>query len=128
MPLASSQRLGKPCCSTSVFLPGVNAERPVRLDRGRTTQVTAAPGASHHPAASASDRLRDAEVLKMPVNERRLQAGSSDRLPSVSENALLATVAIGFLILHILAGTILLQAPAAATATPQQESRPSSFD
>jgi hypothetical protein len=64
----------------------------------------------------------------MSLNERPLQARSSARLPVVSENALLATIAIGFLILHILAGTILLRTPAGATTTPQQETRPSSYD
>jgi hypothetical protein len=64
----------------------------------------------------------------MPVNERRLQAGSSDRLPAVSESPLLATVAIGFLILHVLAGTVLLRASAGATAPPQQEMSRSFYD
>ena len=64
----------------------------------------------------------------MSLNERPLQARSSARLPVVSETALLATIAIGFLILHILAGTILLRTPAGATTTPQQETRPSSYD
>jgi hypothetical protein len=64
----------------------------------------------------------------MSLNERPLQARSSARLPVVSETVLLATIAIGFLILHILAGTILLRAPAGATATLQQETRPSSYD
>jgi len=64
----------------------------------------------------------------MPVNERPLQARWSARLPVVSENAMFATVAIAVLILHILAGTILMQAPAGAIATPQQETRPSSYD
>jgi hypothetical protein len=64
----------------------------------------------------------------MSVNEGPLQARSSARLPVVSENALLATIAIGFLILHILAGAFLLQAPTGAAATPQQETRPSSYD
>jgi hypothetical protein len=64
----------------------------------------------------------------MSVNERPLQAKLSARLPIVSENALLATIAIGFLILHILAGAILLQAPAGVTTPPQEETRPSSYD
>jgi hypothetical protein len=125
--------------SARILVPGGNTERPIYVDPWRTAQVTAASGAAHHPAAAASDRRhgagrrsrfenRDPELIEMSVNERPLQARSSARLPVVSENALLATIAIGFLILHILAGTILLQAPARATTAPQQETRPSSYD
>jgi hypothetical protein len=125
--------------SAHIHVPGVNAEWSFCVDPWRTAQVTAASSAAHQAAASASDRRhgagrssrsenRDPELVKMSLNERPLQARSSARLPVVSENALLATIAIGFLILHILAGTILLQAPAGATATPQQETRPSSYD
>jgi hypothetical protein len=50
------------------------------------------------------------------------------RLPLVSENALLAAIAIGLLVLHILAGTILLQAPVGATRPLHEETRPSAYD
>ena len=56
----------------------------------------------------------------MSVNEGPLQAKWSDRIPVVSEMAWLATVAAAFMLVHILAGTILLQGSADAT-TPQQE-------
>jgi hypothetical protein len=125
--------------SARILVPGGNIERPFYVDPWRAAQVTAASGAAHHPAAAASDRHhgagqssrcenRDPEVVEMSVNEGPLPARSSARFPVVSENALLATIAIGFLILHILAGTILLRAPAGATMTPQQETRPSSYD
>jgi hypothetical protein len=40
---------------------------------------------------------------------------------------LLATIAVGFLALHVLAGTMLLQAPEASPTT-QQDTRPSLYD
>ena len=145
-----SSRIPGGCCAEShgrvpfvfsghILARGVNAARPFCVDPWRTAQVTAASSAAHQAAASASDRRhgtgrrsrrenRDPELIRMSLNERPLQARSSARLPVVSETALLATIAIGFLILHILAGTILLRTPAGATTTPQQETRPSSYD
>jgi len=64
----------------------------------------------------------------MSVNEGPLQARWSERLPVVSEMAWLATVAVAFLLVHILAGTILLQAPADATPPPLHETGPSYSD
>jgi hypothetical protein len=64
----------------------------------------------------------------MPANERPLQAGLAARLPVVSENALLATIAAGFLSLHILAAAILLPPPARVATSSHEETRPSSND
>jgi hypothetical protein len=64
----------------------------------------------------------------MSISERPLQARSSVRLPVVSEITLLATIAAAFLILHVLAGTILLRAPADVATPSHEETRPSSYD
>lgn len=64
----------------------------------------------------------------MSVNEGPIQAKWSDRIPVVSENVLLATIAIGFLILHVLAITVLIQATGGAAAPPQEQARPSFGD
>jgi hypothetical protein len=61
----------------------------------------------------------------MLVNERPLPRKLSIKLPVLSENALITIIAVGFLILHILAGTILLKAPA---VTPHEEARPPLYD
>jgi len=68
--------------------------------------------------------------MNMLVNERPLPRKLSIQLPLPGEMALLTTVAIAFLILHVLAGTLLLKAPASAAVTPQQqeEARPGSHD
>ena len=63
----------------------------------------------------------------MLVNERPWQDRLTERLPVVSDNMLLATIAVGFLALHVLAGTMLLQAPEASPTT-QQDTRPSLYD
>jgi hypothetical protein len=52
----------------------------------------------------------------------------SARLPKLSEKALIAAIAIAFLLLHILAGTILLRAGGSDTIVPQQEAAPSLYD
>jgi hypothetical protein len=61
----------------------------------------------------------------MSANERSLPRKLSIKLPALSENALITIIAVGFLILHILAGVILLKAPA---VTPHEEARPSLYD
>jgi hypothetical protein len=66
--------------------------------------------------------------MKMSVNEGPIQAKWSDRVPVISEMAWLATVAVAFLLVHILAGTILLQAPSGAITPPQEAARPSYSD
>jgi hypothetical protein len=61
----------------------------------------------------------------MSLNERSLPRKLSIKWPVLSENALITIIAVGFLVLHILAGVILLKAPA---ATPYDEARPSLYD
>jgi hypothetical protein len=60
------------------------------------------------------------------VNERPWQDRLAEWLPVVSDNMLLATIAIGFLALHILAGTIMQQTTAAPPTT--QQDTPSLYD
>jgi hypothetical protein len=50
------------------------------------------------------------------------------RSTSVSEMVLIATVAIVFLVLHVLAGTIVQRAAAGAAAPAPQEARSSPYD
>jgi hypothetical protein len=64
----------------------------------------------------------------MSVNEGPLQAKWSDRLPVVSENVLLAAIACGFLLVHILTMTVLMQATGGVATPPQEQARPSSYD
>ena len=64
----------------------------------------------------------------MSMNERLSQGSLFARLPVPSEKALIATIAIAFLFLHILAGTILQRAAADGTVTPQEQARPSLYD
>jgi len=64
----------------------------------------------------------------MLVNERLAQRKLSARLRAPNEMTLLLTVAIAFLILHILAGVILLRAPANGVMTPQQEAISALYD
>jgi hypothetical protein len=61
----------------------------------------------------------------MPVNERSLFRKSYVRLPVLSENTLMAIIAVAFLALHILVGVVFLKAP---TVTPQQEASPALYD
>jgi hypothetical protein len=61
----------------------------------------------------------------MLMNERPLPRKLSIKLPVLSENALITIIAVGFLVLHILAGVILLKPPA---VTPHEEARPSLYD
>lgn len=61
----------------------------------------------------------------MPVNERFVPRKSSVRLPVLSENTLMAIVAVAFLALHILVGVVFLKTSA---ATPQQEAAPALYD
>jgi hypothetical protein len=59
----------------------------------------------------------------MSVTERPSYPKSSFQIPGPSENVLLAVIAAAFLVLHIAAGVILINA--SATATTQDEARPS---
>ena len=64
----------------------------------------------------------------MSVNEGPLQTKWSDRLPVISENALLAMIATGFLLVHILTITVLMQVTGGAATPPQEQARPSYRD
>jgi hypothetical protein len=66
--------------------------------------------------------------MKMSVIERRPPAKLSFQIPLPSENTLISIVAVAFLILHILAGSMLLNASPTAPAISQEESRSSPYD
>jgi hypothetical protein len=68
------------------------------------------------------------EAMKMSVTENRVQRRRSAQIPELSEKAVIAAVALAFLFLHILAGTILQNAAASRIVTPQQETQPSLYD
>jgi hypothetical protein len=64
----------------------------------------------------------------MSVTERPSYAKSSFQIPAPSENLLLAVIAAAFLVLHIAAGVILINASSIATSTTQEAARPSLYD
>ena len=64
----------------------------------------------------------------MSVTERPTYAKSSFQIPAPSENLLLAVIAAAFLVLHIAAGVILINASVAATSTTQEEPSASLYD
>lgn len=64
----------------------------------------------------------------MPVTKRPSLTRSSFQLPLPGENTLIAILLAVFLIVHILAGAILQDAPPVAAAPLQNESRASSYD
>jgi hypothetical protein len=64
--------------------------------------------------------------MNVPVNEKPLQGGLPVRLPVLGDNALIAAIAIGFLLLHILTGVLLIK-PSAAPP-PLQDMRSSFGD
>ena len=49
------------------------------------------------------------------------RARSAAQFPALSEGALIATIAVAFLLLHILAAAMLQRTPAGANAPPPQE-------
>jgi hypothetical protein len=57
----------------------------------------------------------------MSVIERRSPAKSSFQIPLPGENALIAIIAVGFFVLHVMGGAILQNASAAAPATVSQD-------
>jgi hypothetical protein len=64
----------------------------------------------------------------MSFTERPSYTKSSFDIPAPSENVLLAVIAATFLVLHITAGVILINAAGAAPATTQEEAGPSLYD
>jgi len=57
----------------------------------------------------------------MSVIERRSPAKSSFQIPLPGENALIAIIAVGFFVLHVMAGVILQNASPAVPATISQD-------
>jgi hypothetical protein len=64
----------------------------------------------------------------MSVTERPSRIISSFEISPPSENVLLSVIAAAFLVLHIAAGVILINASAVATSTTQEEPRASLYD
>jgi len=64
----------------------------------------------------------------MFADETPPKARPSAGLPAVSEWALIATIIVGFLVLHILAAAMMLQTRAGENAPPPQEATSSSYD
>jgi len=64
----------------------------------------------------------------MSVIERRSSARSF-QIPLPGENALIAIIAVGFFVLHVMAGAMLQRAfPAASATMLQDEAGPSVYD
>jgi hypothetical protein len=66
--------------------------------------------------------------VKVLVGERLSTGKSVARFRMPGERALIAAIAIVFLILHILAGTILQRAASGEPATPREEAPSSLYD
>jgi hypothetical protein len=66
--------------------------------------------------------------MKMLMNERLAQEQLSARQPAPSETTLLTIVAVAFLLLHILASTTLLRAPAIGAMDHPDAATSSSYD
>lgn len=66
--------------------------------------------------------------MKSFADKLPLQAKPAGPASSASENSWLMAVAIAFLIVHALAGTLLWPAPMAATSTIEQEVRSAPYD
>lgn len=66
--------------------------------------------------------------MKVLVGERLSYGKSLARFRMPGERALIAAIAIAFLILHILAGTILQRAATGDPAAPPEEAGPSLYD
>ncbi|HLG80365.1 MAG TPA: hypothetical protein VKY22_05070 [Bradyrhizobium sp.] len=64
----------------------------------------------------------------MSVTERRSYKRSSFQVPALSENVLLAIIALAFLIFHIAVGVVLIKPSGGAAATTQDEPKPSPYD
>ena len=64
----------------------------------------------------------------MSVAERPSYRKPSFQIPAPSENVLLAVIAAAFLVLHIAAGVILINASAPATSTTLEEAKPAPYD
>jgi hypothetical protein len=64
----------------------------------------------------------------MSATDSRVPRRYSAQIPELSEKAFITAIALAFLFLHILAGTILQSAPASKIVTPQEEAQPSLYD
>jgi hypothetical protein len=62
------------------------------------------------------------------INELLSEGKLSARLPVPSKKVLIATVAVAFLLLHVLAGMAVLRAAADGIMTPQEQARASLYD
>jgi hypothetical protein len=67
-------------------------------------------------------------LWRMSMIERPLQAESSAKPAAISETAWLAMIATGFLLVHILTITVLMQVTAGVATPPQEQTRPSYND
>ena len=64
----------------------------------------------------------------MAIVERSPARRSSIGLPALNEISVLGAIAVGFLVLHILVGTLLLPAAASGPGTAQEDTRASFTD
>jgi hypothetical protein len=64
----------------------------------------------------------------MSITERFSITKSFSRIPAPSEKLLLAVIAAAFLVLHIAAGVILINASGPVATTTQEDARASLYD
>lgn len=67
-------------------------------------------------------------MKKIPVTDRPSLTRSSFQIPAPSENVLLAVIAAAFLVFHIAAGIILINASAVATSTAREDAKSSLYN
>jgi hypothetical protein len=72
--------------------------------------------------------IQTPEAMKMLANEKLAGRKVPLQAPVLSDKALIISIALAFLFLHILAGVILQSAPTTKATTPQQETMPSLHD
>jgi hypothetical protein len=131
-------RNGIAFCRTRRFRPGLEANHNILFIHPRCAASVAAPsGATRPTPISPPDRprpgehdsrsaIKGGEVVKVLVGERLSTGKSVARFRLPGERALIAAIVIAFLILHILAGTILQRATAGGPGASREEV-PSSF-
>jgi hypothetical protein len=66
--------------------------------------------------------------MKMSENKNRARQKYLFQISELDEMTLITIIALLFLLLHILAGTLLQRSPASEIITPQEKAQPSLYD
>jgi hypothetical protein len=100
------------------------------LHHSRRLQAQRILGQYRHPIAppQAADATSNVGVRKMSVAELPSSTKTSFQIPTPSAKVLIAVIAVAFLVLHIAAGVMLINASKIAATTAQEEARASLYD